>query len=123
WRGRCWRRLPPRAGSAGKNDASASRSHGPDIPPGEQVAYRRLQRAPARLAVDPAADNALCVDEHGLRDPPHAVALRGRAIRGVEERGKRDTEPAHERAAVGRKVLIADADHAQRSGALTLETL
>ena len=59
-------------------------SDGPDVDAAKDVVDRGLQGMLAGLAVDPAAHDAVRVDEHGLRDAENAVSVRYRTARVLD---------------------------------------
>ena len=58
----------------------------------KDVLDRGLQRMLAGLSVDPAAHDAVRVDEHGLRDAENAVSVGHRTVRVLEESRERDAK-------------------------------
>ena len=123
-RGRCSRRSPPPAGSAGRSEPP---------PAGSQIGRTSRPASRSSIAgwssswlVTPytrprttprASTNSVC----GM--PPHAVALGDRRGRPVEQRGIGDPEPVREVDAVGLQVSEADCDDVHAIALVTRELL
>ena len=119
---RCWSHGPCRrwlrhAGFAGKNKTRTG-SDRSDVDAAQEVVDRGLQGMLAGLAVDPAAHDAVRVDEHGLGDAENAVTVRHRTARTLDEGREGDAKLTHE-VGVARQVLIVHADHATHDDGVT----